>query len=157
MSKLPLTLCCELSDVHVPFCHLGHPRVTVACQSDSALFALGLSLAKSTPLAARRKVANHSPWTPRGKQTSSMDIWSWGFPFLSNTFTHLHRGHFRYACTWGIGHLRITLHDYHTVHVHVQCMIHVYLYTNILHTLLNVTKCNQVKINHHVIVILLTL
>jgi hypothetical protein len=30
----------------------GHPRVTVACQSDSALFALGLNLAKSTPLAA---------------------------------------------------------------------------------------------------------
>jgi hypothetical protein len=31
--------------------HLGHPRVTVACQSDSALFTLGLNLAKSTPLA----------------------------------------------------------------------------------------------------------
>jgi hypothetical protein len=85
--------------------HLGHPSVTVACQSDSALFTLGLNLAKSTSLghAVRRKVANHSPWTPRGKQTSSKDIWSGGFPFLSNTFTHLHQGHFRYACTWGIG------------------------------------------------------
>jgi hypothetical protein len=28
--------------------HLGHPRVTVARQSDWALFALGLNLAKST-------------------------------------------------------------------------------------------------------------
>jgi hypothetical protein len=83
--------------------HLRHPRVTVTRQSDSALFTLGLILAKSTPLATRRKVANHSPWTPRGKQTSSKDIWSGDFPFLSNTFTHLHRGHFRYACTWGIG------------------------------------------------------
>jgi hypothetical protein len=45
-------------------------------------------------------VANYSLWIPRGKQTSSKDIWSGGFPFLSN---HLHRGHFRYACTWGIG------------------------------------------------------
>jgi hypothetical protein len=35
--------------------HLGHPRVTVVCQSDSALFALGLNLAKSTPLAVRRR------------------------------------------------------------------------------------------------------
>jgi hypothetical protein len=34
--------------------HLGHPRVTVTCKSDSALFTLGLNLAKSTPLAARR-------------------------------------------------------------------------------------------------------
>jgi hypothetical protein len=79
--------------------HIGHPRVTVACQSGSALFTLGLNLAKSTPLATRRKVANHSPKTPRGKQTSSKDIWSGGFPFVSNTFTHLHRGHFRYSCT----------------------------------------------------------
>jgi hypothetical protein len=70
--------------------HLGHPMVTVAHQSDSALFALGLNLAKSTSLAARRKVANHNPWTPRGKQTSSKDILSGGFPFLSNTLTHLH-------------------------------------------------------------------
>jgi hypothetical protein len=35
----------------------------------------------------------------RGKQTSSKDIWRVGFPLLSSTFTHLHRGHFRYACT----------------------------------------------------------
>jgi hypothetical protein len=82
---------------------IGHPRVTVARQLDWALFVLGLILAKSTFLAARRKVANHSPRTPRGKQTSSTDIWSGGFPFLSNTFTHLHRGHFRYACTWRFG------------------------------------------------------
>jgi hypothetical protein len=41
--------------------HLGHPRVTVARQSDWALFTLGLNLAKSTPIATRRKVANHSP------------------------------------------------------------------------------------------------
>jgi hypothetical protein len=27
--------------------NLGHPRVTVTCQSDLALFALGLNLAKS--------------------------------------------------------------------------------------------------------------
>jgi hypothetical protein len=40
--------------------HLGHPRVTVACQSDWALFTLGLNLAKSTSLAARSKVANYS-------------------------------------------------------------------------------------------------
>jgi hypothetical protein len=44
--------------------HLGHARVTVTCQSDSALSTLGLNLAKSTPLATRRKVANHSPRTP---------------------------------------------------------------------------------------------
>jgi hypothetical protein len=34
--------------------HLGHPRVTVTHQSDLALFTLGLILAKSTSLAARR-------------------------------------------------------------------------------------------------------
>jgi hypothetical protein len=86
--------------------HLGHPRVTVARQSDLALFALGLILAKSTSLAVQRKVANHSPRTPpppRGKQTSGKAIRSGGFLFLSNTFTHLHRGHFRYACTWRFG------------------------------------------------------
>jgi hypothetical protein len=37
--------------VKVPYCfrnlHLGHSRVTVVCQSDSALFALGFNLAKS--------------------------------------------------------------------------------------------------------------
>jgi hypothetical protein len=32
--------------------HPVHPRVTVACQLDWALFALGLNLAKSTSLAA---------------------------------------------------------------------------------------------------------
>jgi hypothetical protein len=40
---------------------LGHLRVTVARQSDWALFALGLNLAKSTSLAMRKKVPNHSP------------------------------------------------------------------------------------------------
>jgi hypothetical protein len=34
--------------------HLGHPRVTVACQSNSALFTLA-------PLSTGKKVANHSP------------------------------------------------------------------------------------------------
>jgi hypothetical protein len=64
--------------------HLGHPRVTVARQSDWALF----NLAKSTSLNTRKKVANHSPWTPQGKQTSSKDIWSGDFhssPIHSNT------------------------------------------------------------------------
>jgi hypothetical protein len=61
------------------------------------------SPANSAPLRTGKKVANHSPWTPRGKQSSSKDIWSGGFPFLSNTFTHLHRGHFGYACTWRFG------------------------------------------------------
>jgi hypothetical protein len=84
--------------------HLGRPRVTVARQSDWALFALGINLVNSAPLCMGKKVANHSPWTPWGKQTSSKDIWSGGFPFLSNTFTHIsNRGHFRYACTWRFG------------------------------------------------------
>jgi hypothetical protein len=77
-----------LPDWRASSSHLGHPRVTVARQSDSALFTLGLILAKSTPLATRRKVANHSPWTPRGKQTSSKDIWNRDFhssPIHSHT------------------------------------------------------------------------
>jgi hypothetical protein len=37
--------------------YLGHPRVTDACQSDSALLTLGLNLA----LATQRKVANQCP------------------------------------------------------------------------------------------------
>jgi hypothetical protein len=41
--------------------HLGHPRFTVARQSDWASFTLGLNLAKSTSLTTRKKVANHSP------------------------------------------------------------------------------------------------
>jgi hypothetical protein len=41
--------------------HLGHPRVTVARQSDLALFALGINLANSVPLCMGKKVANHSP------------------------------------------------------------------------------------------------
>jgi hypothetical protein len=56
--------------------HLGYPRVTVGLAS----LTLGLNLAKSTPLATRRKVANHSLRTPRGKQTSSKDIWGFSIP-----------------------------------------------------------------------------
>jgi hypothetical protein len=48
--------------------YLRHPRVTVARQTDWALFTLGLSLAKSAPICTGKKVANHSPWIPRGKQ-----------------------------------------------------------------------------------------
>jgi hypothetical protein len=82
--------------VRFAFLHLG--------QSDWAFFALGFNLANSAPLYTGKKVANHSPWTPWGKQTSSkISIWSGGFPFLSNTFTHLHRGHFRYDYTWRFG------------------------------------------------------
>jgi hypothetical protein len=76
--------------------------VTVARQSDWALFTLGLNLAKSTSLTTRNKVANHSPRTPRGKQTPTKDIWSGDFHSSPNTFKYLHRGHFRYACTYNL-------------------------------------------------------
>jgi hypothetical protein len=83
--------------------HLGHPRVTVARQSDWALFALGLNLANSAPLCTGKKRQPLKNWTPQGKQTSSKDIWSGEFPFLSNTFTHLHWGHFSFTSTWRFG------------------------------------------------------
>jgi hypothetical protein len=38
-----------------------------------------INIAKSAPLATRKKVTNHSPWSPRDKQTSSKDIWSGDF------------------------------------------------------------------------------
>jgi hypothetical protein len=56
--------------------HLGHQRVTVARQSDLALFTLGLNLAKSASLPTRKKGGQSQPSTPRGKQTLSKDIWS---------------------------------------------------------------------------------
>jgi hypothetical protein len=68
-------------------------------QSDRPLSTLGLNVVNSAPFTSRRQAANHSPRTPRGKQTSSKDIWSGDFPFLSNTLKYLHRGHFRYPCT----------------------------------------------------------
>jgi hypothetical protein len=77
--------------------HLGHPRVTVACQLDWALFPLGLDLAKSTSLATRRMVTNHSRWTPRCKPTSSKDIWSGGISIPLLPAIH------SYTCTWRFG------------------------------------------------------
>jgi hypothetical protein len=41
--------------------HLGHPRVTVARQSDLALFTLGLNLAKSTSLYHAKKGGQSQP------------------------------------------------------------------------------------------------
>jgi ribosomal protein L31 len=38
-----------------------------------------INQANSVPLCTRKEVANHSPWTPQSKQTSSKDIWSWDF------------------------------------------------------------------------------
>jgi hypothetical protein len=58
--------------------------IILAIQSDSALFTLAPLCAGQSQLL-----------TLRGKQTSSKNIWSGGFPFLFNTFTHLHRGHRR--------------------------------------------------------------
>jgi hypothetical protein len=46
----------------MPYCsHLGHPRVTIARQSDWALFTLGISLANSAPLCTGKKVALELP------------------------------------------------------------------------------------------------
>jgi hypothetical protein len=67
-------------------------------QSDRPLSTLGLSLANSAPLASRRKVANHSPRTPRGNKPQAR-ISGVGIFHSSNTFKYLHRGHFRYPCT----------------------------------------------------------
>jgi hypothetical protein len=53
-----------------------------------------LTVANSAPLSTGKKVANHIPWTPWDKQTSSKAIWSGDFqcsPIDSNT---CNRGHF---------------------------------------------------------------
>jgi hypothetical protein len=95
--KLNIFQCLAISQMYQIFGgqRTGHFPIfpswdTQGLQSPTSRTWLGLNLAKSTSLATRRKVANHSPWTTQGKQTSSKDIWSGGFPFLSNTFTHFH-------------------------------------------------------------------
>jgi hypothetical protein len=61
--RLQLTLdwCFLLEKLKSRAFHLGHPRVTVARQSDWALFALGLNLAKSNSLATRKKGGQSQP------------------------------------------------------------------------------------------------